>query len=344
MSFKESVLIPMSDYKKLLTFKRQQKNYSDILHDNDMPVNVKMMLYDQEQHFKPTKIMKKYEKNDNIYYEYLTSLPPYFIDLGMKLLDFLEQKQKNGSISFQESANGLIVNDHVLPKLSFKRLIEVLFSTKDITKKDESTFISIFYKILLRLGYDSHEIPATEWLLKNRADVKENLRIPSFIPNNVIKRKSNDKSLPFDLLENNNKTKIYKNEIKQNMTQNEEQNESRINKNRIKQNMLQDEEQNEMFFDAFSNTPERKINENKANVPLIRKTTTIKSSDTEEEASEEESNSELQEKDTELDKKKKIKRPNPREPKYPSNFETRSHRKQTGSGFRKNQPIKWMIY
>ena len=332
MSFKESVLIPLSDYKKLLSFKKQQKNYSDILHDNNMPVDVKMMLYDQEQHLRPIKAKRKYEKSNNTYYENLTSLPPYFIDLGIKLMDFLNQKQKDGSISFQESANGLIVNDHVLPKISLKRLIEVLFSTKDITKKDETNFINIFYKILLRLGYDSLEIPATEWLLKNNADITKNLRMPSFIQNDINERYSNIRSPSFNLLENDTKSKRKK----------------------IKPNMQEDEEKNEMFFDAFSNTPERKID--KTDVPILQNESKNISSNKEEITSEEEVtsddeitsdeevSSENLVKNAEPNKDKKIKRPNPREPKYPSNFETRSQKKQTGLGFGINQAVKWLIY
>ena len=328
MSFKESVLIPLPDYKKLLSFKKQQKNYSDILHDNNMPVDVKMMLYDQEQHLRPIKANRKYEKSNNTYYENLTSLPPYFIDLGMKLMDFLYQKQKDGSISFQESANGLIVNDHVLPKISLKRLIEVLFSTKDITKNDETTFINIFYKILLRLGYDSLDIPATEWLLKNNADIKENLRMPSFIQNEINERYPSVKSPAFNLLENDTKSKRKK----------------------IKPNKQEDEEKSEMFFDAFSNTPERKINKN--DVPMLQNNSSNKEEITSEEevasdiddTSDEEVSSEKLVKNAEPNKDKKNKRPNPRDPKYPSNFETRSQKKQTGLGFGINQPVTWLIY
>ena len=331
MSFKESVLLPLSEYKKLLTFKQQQNNYSHILHDKDKPVNVRMMLYDQEQHLKPIKAKRKYTKDENRFYEYASTLPSYFVDLGVKLFDFLNEKINRNLINIRESKNGLTVNGYALP-IDFKRLLKVLFSLKNISKGDELVFINIFFKILLKLGYESKDIPASEWMNNGQTDnAHQNSRIPSYFSltnNKDITVKPMHKSSSVEKLDKSTANKKEK---------------SNVNLSKI-------DEQSEMFFDAYSNTPERIVKQNISNIPNF---TSVDSDNAEEldhvsSGSDNDSDYEKAEKDTEHGRTKtKHKRLNPRLPTYPSIVETRNKKKQTeqiGSGIESKQNISWMLY
>lgn len=336
MSFKESVLLPLSEYKKLLSFTQQQNNYSHILHDKDKPVNVRMMLYDQEQYFKPIKAKRTYTKNENRFYEYVSTLPQYFVDLGVKLFDFLNEKMNKNLMTIRESKNGLVVNDYALP-IDFKRLLKVLFSLKNISNEDELVFIKIFFKILLKLGYDSKDIPASEWINYVQTNhVDDNSRIPSYFSmtnNKDITAKPIHKSSPIEKIEKSTRNK----------------------NNKANDNLPKIDEQNEMFFDAFSNTPERIVKQNISNIPISHnKQSTSKDSDNGKEldhvssGSEDDTDYEEDEKAIELERiKTKHKRLNPRFPRYPSTFETRNQKKKTeqiGSGIKRKQNISWMLY
>ena len=175
MSFKESVLIPLSEYNKLIKCNKEKlsnlpinesqniaKEFSrGTIFDNDFPSDLKMMLFDQEtmkrKNVHPPRLddSKKY---DNLVH-FLTEKRQ---TLANELLTFLE---KFSSILSFDANRNIVIDGISRENTDIRKIIFylMLYESPPITKPLPNYLIE-FYEKVINLGYPKSKIPADGWI------------------------------------------------------------------------------------------------------------------------------------------------------------------------------------
>ena len=149
MSFEESVIIPLSVYKRCQLIKGNEQ--MDLLQDSSLPTDTKMKLYHQAQSRKRLHVQTDSPLPTSTYGEHIILQLPVADRANAKAI--LEIFKQNPSLLSWTDKDELIIGGDLVPGSNLVRIFQFLTNNFTVTSDDDIPIgSSLLYKTLMSLG------------------------------------------------------------------------------------------------------------------------------------------------------------------------------------------------